>query len=90
VLDYEIWEDGTAKLPDGKIYIPGVIAHKTSTVEPPEWVAHQIVHYAKIMGKENIIAGTDCGLDGRCYPDIAWAKFKALAEGAALASKELW
>jgi 5-methyltetrahydropteroyltriglutamate--homocysteine methyltransferase len=90
VLDYEIWEDGTAKLPDGKIYIPGVIAHKTSTVEPPEWVAHQIVHYAKIMGKENIIAGTDCGLGGRCYPDIAWAKFKALAEGAALASKELW
>ena len=90
VLDYQVWEDGTARLPDGKIYVPGVIAHKTSTVEPPEWVAHQIVHYANIMGRENIVAGTDCGLGGRCYPDIAWAKLRALSEGAALASKQLW
>src|SRR5690606_9446602 len=88
VLDYQVWED--AKLPDGAVYIPGVIAHKTSTVEPPELVAHHILKYANLMGRENIIAGVDCGLGNRSYPDIAWAKLKALAEGAALASKELW
>jgi 5-methyltetrahydropteroyltriglutamate--homocysteine methyltransferase len=88
VLDYQIWE--TNKLPDGAVYIPGVIAHKASTVEPPQWVAHQIVTYAKLMGKENVIAGVDCGVGNRCYPDIAWAKLRALADGAALASKELW
>ena len=88
VLDYQIWEN--AKLPDGAVYIPGVIAHKTSTVEPPELVAHHITQYAKLMGRENVIAGVDCGLGNRCYPDIAWAKLRALAEGAALASKQLW
>jgi 5-methyltetrahydropteroyltriglutamate--homocysteine methyltransferase len=87
-LDYQVWEE--TKLPDGKVFIPGVIAHKTSTVEPPELVAHRIVQYAKLMGRENVIAGVDCGVGGRCYPDIGWAKLKALAEGAALASKELW
>ena len=88
VLDYEVWED--TKLPDGKVFIPGVIAHKTSTVEPSELVAHRIVQYANIMGKENVIAGVDCGVGGRCYPDIGWAKLKALADGAAMASKQLW
>jgi 5-methyltetrahydropteroyltriglutamate--homocysteine methyltransferase len=88
VLDYKVWEEN--KLPDGAVYIPGVIAHKTSTVEPPELVADMIVRYAKLMGRENIIAGVDCGVGNRCYPDIAWAKLKALSEGAALASKELW
>src|SRR5207244_4083003 len=56
-LDYQVWED--VKFPDGKIYIPGVIAHKTTTIEPPELVAHRIVRYANIMGRENVIAGTD-------------------------------
>ena len=70
-LDYKVWE--TTKLPDGKVFIPGVIAHKTSTVEPPELVADRIVRYANIMGRENIIAGVDCGVGNRCYPDIAWA-----------------
>jgi 5-methyltetrahydropteroyltriglutamate--homocysteine methyltransferase len=88
VLDYQIWE--TNRLPDGAVYIPGVIAHKTSTVEPPELVAHHITQYAKLMGRENVIAGVDCGLGNRCYPDIAWAKLRALADGAALASKQLW
>jgi 5-methyltetrahydropteroyltriglutamate--homocysteine methyltransferase len=88
VLDYEVWED--TKFPDGKVFIPGVIAHKTSTVEPPELVAHRIVQYANIMGKENVIAGVDCGVGGRCYPDIGWAKLKALADGAAMATKQLW
>jgi 5-methyltetrahydropteroyltriglutamate--homocysteine methyltransferase len=87
-LDYQVWEE--TKFPAGKVFIPGVIAHKTSTVEPPELVAHRIVQYAKIMGRENVVAGVDCGVGGRCYPDIGWAKLKALAEGAALASKELW
>ncbi len=87
-LDWQVWEDH--KLPDGKVFIPGVIAHKTSSVEPAELVADRIVRYANLMGRENIVAGVDCGVGGRCYPDIGWAKFKALADGAALASKTLW
>jgi 5-methyltetrahydropteroyltriglutamate--homocysteine methyltransferase len=87
-LDYQVWED--VKFPPGKIYIPGVIAHKTTSIEPPELVAHRIVRYATIMGRENVIAGTDCGYGNRVYPDIAWAKMKAMAEGAALASQQLW
>ena len=87
-LDYQVWED--VKFPDGKIYIPGVIAHKTTTIEPPELVAHRIVRYANIMGRENVIAGTDCGYGNRVYPDIAWAKMKAMADGAALATRQLW
>ena len=87
-LDYQVWED--VKFPDGKIYIPGVIAHKTTTIEPPELVAHRIVRYANIMGRENIITGTDCGYGNRVYPDIAWAKMKTMADGAALATRQLW
>jgi 5-methyltetrahydropteroyltriglutamate--homocysteine methyltransferase len=87
-LDYQVWEN--QKFPDGKVFIPGVIAHKTSTVEPPELVADRIVRYAKIMGRENVIAGVDCGVGGRCYPDIGWAKLRALTEGAALATRQLW
>jgi 5-methyltetrahydropteroyltriglutamate--homocysteine methyltransferase len=87
-LDYKVWED--VKFPQGKIYIPGVIAHKTTTIEPPELVAHRIMRYASIMGRENVIAGTDCGYGNRVYPDIAWAKMKAMAEGAALATQQLW
>jgi putative transposase len=88
LLDYLVWED--IRFPDGKIYIPGVIAHKTTTVEPPELVAHRIVRYANIMGRENVIAGTDCGYGNRVYPDIAWAKMRAMAAGARLASQRLW
>jgi 5-methyltetrahydropteroyltriglutamate--homocysteine methyltransferase len=87
-LDWKVWEQH--KVPDGKIFIPGVIAHKTTTIEPPELVADRIVRYANIMGKENVIAGVDCGVGGRNYPDIGWAKLKSLSEGAALASKQLW
>jgi 5-methyltetrahydropteroyltriglutamate--homocysteine methyltransferase len=87
-LDYRVWED--TKLPDGKVYIPGVIAHKTTTVEPPELVAERIVRYANLMGRENVIAGVDCGVGNRGYPEIGWAKLKALVDGAALASKRLW
>jgi 5-methyltetrahydropteroyltriglutamate--homocysteine methyltransferase len=87
-LDFQLWE--TFKLPDGKTYIPGVIAHKTSTVEPPELVAFRLKRYASLMGKENIIGSVDCGVGGRCYPEIGWAKLKSLVEGARLASQELW
>ena len=87
-LDWKLWENH--RLPEGKTYIPGVIAHKTNTVEPPELVAERIIRYANLMGRENVIAGVDCGVGGRCYPDIGWAKLKSLTEGAALASKMLW
>ena len=87
-LDWKLWEE--VKLPEGKIYIPGVVAHKTTTVEPPEWVADRILTYARLMGRENVIAGTDCGYGNRVYPDIAWAKMRSVAEGAELASQQLW
>jgi 5-methyltetrahydropteroyltriglutamate--homocysteine methyltransferase len=87
-LDYEVWKDH--KLPDGKIFIPGVIAHKTATIETPELVAHRLVQWAGMFGRENVIAGVDCGVGGRCYPEVGWAKLRALSDGAALASKQLW
>jgi 5-methyltetrahydropteroyltriglutamate--homocysteine methyltransferase len=79
------------KLPERKILIPGVVGHATSSlVESPELVADRLMRYAGIVGRENVIAGTDCGLGGRCHGDIAWAKLQALATGAALASERLW
>ena len=87
-LDWQLWKE--FKLPDGKSYYPGVIAHKTTTVEPPELVAYRLVGYANLMGKENIVASVDCGVGGRCYPDIGWAKLRSLVEGARLASEQLW
>jgi 5-methyltetrahydropteroyltriglutamate--homocysteine methyltransferase len=87
-LDWQLWEE--VELPEGKIYIPGVVAHKTTTIEPPELVADRILTYARIMGRENVIAGTDCGYGNRVYPDISWAKMRSVAEGAALASQQLW
>jgi 5-methyltetrahydropteroyltriglutamate--homocysteine methyltransferase len=87
-LDYEVWADH--KLPDGKLFIPGVIAHKTTTIEPPELVAHRLVQWAALFGRENVIGGVDCGVGGRSYPEVGWAKLKALSDGAALASKALW
>jgi 5-methyltetrahydropteroyltriglutamate--homocysteine methyltransferase len=70
--------------------MPGVVSHATNVVEHPRLVADRIIRYANIVGKENVIAGTDCGMGGRVHPSIAWAKFKALREGADLATKELW
>ena len=67
-----------------------MIAHKTTTIEPPELVADRLVMWAGMFGKENIIAGVDGGVGGRYYPEVGWAKLKALSEGAALASKTLW
>ena len=86
--EYKIWRD--IKLPVGKILIPGVVSHATDLVEHPDLVAERIVAFANIVGRENVIAGTDCGLGGRVHPQIAWAKLRVLSEGAALASKRLW
>jgi 5-methyltetrahydropteroyltriglutamate--homocysteine methyltransferase len=86
--EYKVWRD--VKLPDGKILIPGVVSHATNVVEHPEVVADRIANYARVVGRENVIAGTDCGLGGRVHPEIAWAKLRALAEGAALATRTLW
>ena len=86
--EWRVWQD--AKLPAGKVLIPGVVSHATNIVEHPQVVADRIVRYAGVVGRENVIAGTDCGLGGRIHPQIAWAKLKALSEGAALATRELW
>ena len=84
------------KLPEGKVLMPGVIDSLTSFVEHPELVAQRIVQYARIVGRENVIAGVDCGFgtgasaSPRVHPELVMAKFRSLAEGARLASQELW
>jgi 5-methyltetrahydropteroyltriglutamate--homocysteine methyltransferase len=85
--EYAVWEK--LKLPAGKILIPGVVTHSTDVIEHPELVSQRIQRYARLVGKENVIAGTDCGFGGRSHPQIAWAKLRAMVEGAALASKAL-
>ena len=91
--EYHVWED--IKFPDGKIIIPGVIAHTTNCVEHPELVAERLLRYAKIVGRESVIAGVDCGFaqgmgTSRVHPDIMWEKFRMLSQGAKLASQRLW
>jgi 5-methyltetrahydropteroyltriglutamate--homocysteine methyltransferase len=86
--EYTVWE--STKLPEGKILIPGVITHSTDVVEHPELVSQRIQRFAQILGKENVIASADCGFGGRTHPQIAWAKLASLAEGAKLASAELY
>jgi len=86
--EYKVWRD--VKLPEGKILIPGVVSHATNVVEHPEVVANRLIAYANVVGRENVIAGTDCGLGGRVHPQIARAKLKALSEGARLATRQLW
>lgn len=87
--EWRLWEN--VKLPQGAALIPGVVTHVSDVVEHPELVSQRLVRYANIVGRENVIAGTDCGLGMRVgHPKIVWAKLEALAEGARLASKELW
>jgi 5-methyltetrahydropteroyltriglutamate--homocysteine methyltransferase len=91
--EWEVWQN--VKLPEGKVLIPGVISHATNIVEHPELVAQRIVRYAKALGRENVIAGTDCGFaqgpfHRRVHPSIMWAKLEAMAQGARIASKQLW
>ena len=91
--EWRVWEN--ARLPAGKILIPGVITHHIITVEHPRLVADRLVRFARLVGRENLIAGADCGfaqVDSlrRVHPEVMWAKFEALVEGARIASEELW
>jgi 5-methyltetrahydropteroyltriglutamate--homocysteine methyltransferase len=87
--EWRVWEE--VRLPDGKILIPGVTGHYSDFIEHPQAIADRLVRYARLVGRENVIAGTDCGLGTRVgHPKIAWAKFQAMAEGARLASRQLW
>ncbi len=91
--EWRVWQN--VKLPAGKILIPGVITHHTTTVEHPQVVADRIIRFAGIVGRENVIAGTDCGFAQaqkiqRVHPQVMWAKFQSLVEGARLATAALW
>jgi len=91
--EWRVWE--TVKLAEGKILIPGVIAHSTNIVEHPELVAWRIANFARLVGRENVMAGTDCGFSqgwnwARVHEEVQWAKLAALTEGAKLASAQLW
>ena len=92
-FEWKVWKD--VKVPEGKVLIPGVIDNTTNIVEHPETVAERLVRYAGVVGRENVIASTDCGFGNQpkgadCDPTVAWAKMRSMAEGAALATKELW
>ena len=91
--EWQVWEN--VKLPEGKILIPGAVAHTTNTVEHPKLVAMRIKNYTRLVGLENVIAGADYGFshgvyNPRAHSSIMWAEFHSLAEGAALATKDLW
>jgi len=86
--EWKVWRD--VKLPEDKIILPGVVSHSTNVVEHPEVVADRIARYAEAVGRENVVASTDCGLGGRVHPQIAWAKLDTLVKGAELASRRLW
>jgi 5-methyltetrahydropteroyltriglutamate--homocysteine methyltransferase len=91
--EWRVWED--VGLPEGKKLIPGVVTHHTNVVEHPELVAQRLIRLANVVGRENVLAGTDCGFAQgafihRVHPEIQWAKLTALAEGARIASRELW
>jgi 5-methyltetrahydropteroyltriglutamate--homocysteine methyltransferase len=87
--EWRVWED--VKLPEGRTLIPGVISHATDLVEHPELVAERLINFASVVGRENVQAGTDCGIGSRVgHEEIAWAKLRAMGEGAALASAHLW
>ncbi|HTC33824.1 MAG TPA: cobalamin-independent methionine synthase II family protein [Bryobacteraceae bacterium] len=92
--EYHVWE--RVKLPDGKVIIPGVITHASNIVEHPELIAERILRFARLVGRENVIAGADCGFSSQAtyqpeiHPTVIWAKFRAMAEGARLATEQLW
>jgi len=92
--EYHLWE--RVKLPEDKILIPGVITHASNIVEHPELIAERLIRFAKLVGRENVVAGADCGFSSQAtyrpevHPTVVWAKFQALRDGARLASKQLW
>lgn len=86
--EWTVWQ--TIKLPPGKVFVPGVVGHYSDFIEHPELIANRLVQFADVVGRENVIAGTDCGLSRVGHPWVAWAKFQAMAEGARIASQRLW
>lgn len=92
--EYHVWE--RVRLPDGKVLIPGVITHASNIVEHPELIAERLIRFARLVGRENVIAGADCGFSSQAtyrtevHPRVIWAKFEALREGAQLATERLW
>jgi 5-methyltetrahydropteroyltriglutamate--homocysteine methyltransferase len=86
--EWRVFQD--VKLPDGKKLMPGVVSHATNVIEHPQGVADRIVRFADIVGRENVIAGSDCGFRARSHPEVAWAKLQSLSAGAALATQLLW
>ena len=86
--EWKVWEE--VNLPADKLILPGVVSHATNVVEHPELVADRLLRFAHLVGRERVVASTDCGLGGRVHPQIAWAKLEALAQGAVLASRQLW
>ena len=87
--EWRVWQE--TKLPEGQILIPGIAGHYSDFIEHPQAIADRLVNFAKLVGRENVIAGTDCGIGTRVgHPKIAWAKFRAMAEGARLATEQLW
>ena len=91
--EWQVWQD--VKLPDGKVLVPGVVSHCIHLVEHPELVAQRIVRFAEVVGRDRVIAGTDCGFGtsgagDEVHPEVAWAKLRSLVEGARLASDTLW
>jgi 5-methyltetrahydropteroyltriglutamate--homocysteine methyltransferase len=86
--EWRVWQD--VELPDDTVLVPGVVSHATHVVEHPDLIADRIVRFAEVVGRERVIAGTDCGMGGRMHPDLAWAKLEALAEGARIATERLW
>jgi 5-methyltetrahydropteroyltriglutamate--homocysteine methyltransferase len=92
--EWKIWKE--VRLPPDKVLMPGLVAHSTNVVEHPELIAERIVRFARIVGRENVIAGADCGFAASgirfndVHPTAVWLKFAALAEGARLATRQLW
>src|SRR5262249_17846295 len=92
--EYHLWE--RVSLPEGKVIIPGVITHSTNVVEHPELIAERICRFAERVGRENMIAGADCGFSSQAtykpeiHPSVVWAKLHAMVEGAQLATAKLW
>jgi len=92
--EYHLWE--RVKLPEGKVLIPGVITHASNIVEHPELIAERLVRFARLVGRENVLAGADCGFSSQAtyrtevHASVIWAKFEALREGARLATRQLW
>ena len=86
--EWTVWKE--AKIPDDKMLMPGVVSHATNIVEHPELVARRIRNFADVVGRERVIAGTDCGLGNRVHEELGWAKLATLVDGARLASEALW